>query len=125
MKISANSSLLFIGDSITDCERDWTGGKNDGLGRGYVSMVDSELQNSWPPNPLRILNRGINGNCVTDLEDRWDDDVLAHNPDWLSVMIGINDVWQQYDCALETKEVAIGRNHSSSQRRKSSSLSIA
>ena len=109
MKIPADSTLLFIGDSITDCEREWSGGKNDGLGRGYVSMVDSELRGSWPLNPLRILNRGINGNQVTDLEGRWDDDVLAHQPDWLSVMIGINDVCQQIDCALETKEVAIGR----------------
>lgn len=99
--------LLFIGDSITDCEREWTGGK--GLGNGYVSMVDGDLVASWPPNPLRILNRGVNGNQVTDLEARWDDDVLAHDPDWLSVMIGINDVAQQFDCPMETKEVAMGQ----------------
>jgi lysophospholipase L1-like esterase len=109
MKIPVSSTLLFIGDSITDCEREWTGGRNDGLGRGYVSMVDADLRNSWPPHPLRILNKGIDGNQVTDLEARWDDDVLAHQPDWLSVMIGINDVCQQFDCPLETKEVAIGR----------------
>lgn len=106
MKIPADSTLLFIGDSITDCEREFTGG---GLGNGYVSIIAEEFRRAWPPLEVRILNRGISGNQVADLEARWDDDVLAHQPDWLSVMIGINDAWQQYECALETKEEAIGK----------------
>jgi len=105
MKIPADSALLFIGDSITDCEREFTGA---GLGSGYVSIVAAEFNKSWPPVPMRILNRGVSGNEIPDLEARWDADVLAHEPHWLSVMIGINDASQQYDCALETKEVAIG-----------------
>jgi len=107
VKISECSSLLFIGDSITDCEREWTGDKNGGLGNGYVSMVAAKFANSWPPVSLRILNTGVSGNEVTDLEERWDKDVLAHQPDCLSVMIGINDAWQQFDCAMEPKEVAM------------------
>lgn len=108
MKIPADSRLLFIGDSITDCEREFAGGQNAGLGTGYVSMVAAEFRDAWPPVEVKIINRGVSGNEIPDLEARWDEDVLAHAPDWLSVMIGINDACQQHDCALETKEVAIG-----------------
>ncbi len=62
MIVPADSTLLFIGDSITDCEREWTGGKNNGLGKGYVSMVAAAFDDSWPPVPMRILNRGVSGN---------------------------------------------------------------
>jgi lysophospholipase L1-like esterase len=105
MKIPAGSTLLFIGDSITECEREFRG---NGLGSGYVSMVAAEFRDAWPPAEVKVINRGVSGNEIPDLEARWDKDVLAHAPDWLSVMIGINDACQQYDCALETKEVALG-----------------
>ena len=106
MKIHADSTLLFVGDSITDCEREFVGG---GLGNGYVSMLAEDFRKGWPPLEVKIINRGVSGNQITDLEARWDAYVLAHHPDWLSVKIGINDVWQQFDCALETKEVAMAK----------------
>ena len=53
-----------------------------------------------PEAKVRYLNTGISGNRVTDLEARWEDDVLAHKPHWVSVMIGINDVWRQFDNPL-------------------------
>jgi len=46
---------------------------------------------------------GVGGNTVGDLAARWPSDVLALNPDWLSVMIGINDVWRQFDTRLQTE----------------------
>jgi len=104
MKIPAGSTLLFIGDSITDCEREFVG---SGLGSGYVSMVAEDFRNTWPPVEVTITNRGVSGNQIPDLEARWDADVLAHKPDWLAMKIGINDVWQQFECALETREVAM------------------
>jgi lysophospholipase L1-like esterase len=67
------------------------------LGTGYVSFVDSMLGAKLPEVPVRVLNTGISGNRVTDLEARWQSDVLDLEPDWLSVMIGINDVWRQFD----------------------------
>ena len=67
------------------------------LGEGYVSFVDSILAAAIPEVPVRVLNTGISGNRVTDLAARWQSDVLDLAPDWLSVMIGINDVWRQFD----------------------------
>jgi lysophospholipase L1-like esterase len=47
-----------------------------------------------------VRNVGAGGNTARDLALRWDDDVIAHRPQWLSVMIGINDVWRQFDAPL-------------------------
>ena len=68
-----------------------------GLGDGYVSFVDSLLAALHPEVSIRVLNTGINGHTITDLEARWQSDVLNLSSDWLSVMIGINDVWQQFN----------------------------
>jgi len=94
----ADQNVLFIGDSITDCGRERPVGRRKGnLGVGYVSFIDSILGAALPELPVRVLNTGIGGNRVTDLEARWQSDVLDLDPDWLSVMIGINDVWRQFD----------------------------
>jgi len=94
-----NQKLLFIGDSITDCGRGRPLGQRSGpgLGSGYVSFVDSVLGAAVLETPVRVLNTGISGNRVTDLAARWQTDVLDLEPNWLSVMIGINDVWRQFD----------------------------
>lgn len=67
-----------------------------GLGEGYVSFVDSLLATLYPEADITILNTGSNGHTITDLNARWQRDVLDLSPDWLSIMIGINDVWQQF-----------------------------
>jgi lysophospholipase L1-like esterase len=105
MLIEPNSNLLMIGDSITECERAYPIGEaiNDGLGTGYVGLVNALLNAASPAHKIRVLNMGIGGNTVLDLEARWESDVLALQPDWLSVMIGINDVWQQFDNILRSK----------------------
>lgn len=98
MKIQPNSRLLFIGDSITDCGRKRPIGEGafDGrLGNGYVSLIGAALASVYPDFGIKILNVGISGNTIHDLKYRWASDVLALKPDWLSVLIGINDVWQQ------------------------------
>ena len=99
MKITKGSKLLFIGDSITDCGRSQPAGEGlfDALGKGYVAQVDALLGTVYAHLAIRVVNQGISGNNVLSLRDRWERDVLNHKPDWLSVMIGINDVWRQYD----------------------------
>jgi len=106
MKIQPNTKLVMIGDSITDCGRarpiaeaaSW-----DSLGTGYVSLVNAFLSATLPQARIRVVNMGVGGNTVSDLAARWSSDVLDLKPDWLSVMIGINDVWRQFDTRLQTE----------------------
>lgn len=100
MLIHPHSKLLFIGDSITDAGRtrpNPSEGLFDPMGRGYVTMVDALLGAVYPAHAIRVVNVGNSGNTVRDLSNRWQTDVLDLKPDWLSVMIGINDVWRQFD----------------------------
>ena len=99
MKIHPNSKLLMIGDSITDCGRVYpvAEGPGEALGTGYVSLVNACLTATQPGTGIRVVNMGVNGNTVRDLAIRWDSDVIELKPDWLSIMIGINDVWRQFD----------------------------
>lgn len=85
--------ILFIGDSITDCGRR---GEYAPYGNGYVSLVRALLLARYPALEISFENRGIGGNTVRDLANRWERDVLRERPDWLSVMIGINDVWRLF-----------------------------
>jgi lysophospholipase L1-like esterase len=97
--IAANSKLVMIGDSITDCGRAQPGGEGlfGALGNGYVSMVDALLGVSYPDLNVRVINKGNSGHNVRDLKNRWQTDVLDLKPDWVSIMIGTNDVWRQFD----------------------------
>lgn len=105
MIIAPGSTLLFVGDSITDCGRARPVGESafGGLGTGYVSLVDAYLKVKWGQSRIRVQNMGVGGNTVRDLSARWDDDVLDLEPDWVCVMIGINDVWRQFDRFLEVE----------------------
>jgi lysophospholipase L1-like esterase len=87
--IPAGSTVLFTGDSITDSDRR---GASAPLGNGYVSMVADLVLAKYPEHDLRLINTGISGNNIRDLFDRWTDDVIRLQPDWLSIMIGINDI---------------------------------
>src|SRR5437762_2767741 len=84
--------VLFIGDSITDCGR--REGPHAPYGNGYVALARTFLLARYAELGLEVVNRGIGGNTVRDLAARWQDDVIAEQPDWLSVKIGINDVWR-------------------------------
>jgi lysophospholipase L1-like esterase len=99
MKISPGSTLVMVGDSITEWGREEPlGDKPDDLiGNGYVQYVDSLVGAAYPGYGLRIRNMGYGGDTVRDLDARWQKHVLDLHPDWLSVMIGINDVWRQFD----------------------------
>jgi len=105
-RLPARTRFLFIGDSITDAGRDPSGEATPwgapGTGRGYVSFIEAWFGATRPADQIRVINRGTSGHTVRDLAARWQADVLASPPDWLSIMIGINDVWRQFDTPLRT-----------------------
>ncbi|HZX02078.1 SGNH/GDSL hydrolase family protein [Kribbella sp.] len=83
-------TVVFAGDSVTDCGR-----RTDpsGLGDGYVRNLYDDFGDNRPT----VVNAGISGNRAVDLAARWADDVLAHDPALVSILIGINDTWRRYD----------------------------
>lgn len=87
-------TLLFIGDSITDAGR--RDDQTRHLGWGYVAYVADLLAALYPERRLRILNHGVSGDRVVELHRRWETDVIAHQPHWVSLSIGINDVWRRF-----------------------------
>lgn len=89
--------VLFQGDSITDAGRK-KGGEpvpNDqaAMGSGYAWLAAADLLVDNPDWGLKVFNRGISGNKVYQLAERWDADCLALNPNVLSILIGVNDIW--------------------------------
>lgn len=93
MRFTETDRLLFAGDSITDSSRD----RDDpaALGKGYVRQIADRLSDG-----PEVLNKGLNGNRIYDLEARWTTDVLAFRPTVLTVKIGINDTWRTFDRGL-------------------------
>lgn len=108
---NTGNTVLFQGDSITDAGRDKKRElPNDArsFGRGYALLTGSHLLNAMPEKQLKIYNRGISGNKVFQLADRWDKDCLELKPDVLSILIGVNDYWHKrngkYDGTVEVYE---------------------
>jgi lysophospholipase L1-like esterase len=92
MTVSLPQRYLFIGDSVTDCDRLVT---PDGLGNGYVRFISDGLRSD--ARQITVLNRGISGNRVGDLRARWKEDCLDLQPSLVSILVGINDTWRRYD----------------------------
>jgi lysophospholipase L1-like esterase len=86
--LKPGSTVMFTGDSITDCHRLET---DEPLGYGYPLGVAGQWGLSHPERPVRWLNSGISGNKVLDLEPRWKQDVLDTGADVVSILVGIND----------------------------------
>ena len=86
-------TLLFQGDSITDCGRITSGGAGypkDLWGPGYAGNIATQLMGDQP-GKWQIINRGISGNRIVDLYARWRIDALNFSPDIISILIGVND----------------------------------
>ena len=96
--LAVGTRILFQGDSITDARRDRKADKaNDanGLGNGYPFFAAGEMLRDHAGLKLEIFNRGISGNKVPDLEARWQTDCLDLQPNVLSILIGVNDIWHK------------------------------
>lgn len=90
--------ILFQGDSITDVGRNRTvaGANNAGaLGGGYPLIAASHMMRAHPDSGLQILNRGVSGDKVPQLQARWETDTIALKPDILSILVGVNDLWHK------------------------------
>lgn len=90
-----NDLILFTGDSITDCERD----RNDpaSLGTGYVHMLAEQLKSEHAELNIRFRNTGISGDSTCHLVARWDEACINIQPDWISILVGVNNTWRRYD----------------------------
>jgi len=90
--------ILFQGDSITEWGRtlgDTNINTYNSLGSSYPFAVASNLLAQYPAKNLTFYNRGISGNKVPQLAERWDADCLALKPNVLSILIGVNDHWHK------------------------------
>lgn len=94
-----NDRIVFAGDSVTDMSSAQPVGEGlfENLGRSYVRIIENMLVTWYPELNIRVTNSGISGNTSRDLLARFERDVTALKPDWVSICIGINDVWRQFD----------------------------
>jgi lysophospholipase L1-like esterase len=90
-RLSPGSTILFQGDSITDGGR-WKGNDwNHIMGQGYAFIIAGKIGYKYPSQKYLFVNRGVSGNKVPDLEERWEDDTISIKPNILSILIGVND----------------------------------
>jgi lysophospholipase L1-like esterase len=94
--LNKDDIILFQGDSITEWGRDkskTTANDFNSLGSGYVLLAATGILREYANKNLSIYNKGISGNKVFQLADRWDTDTIAIKPNVLSIMVGVNDYW--------------------------------
>lgn len=97
----AGNRILFQGDSITDGGRGRNNDQNHILGHSYAFLIAAEYGGAFPERKLEFINRGISGNKVPDLLNRWDKDALELKPTVVSILIGVNDIWHPLNAGQE------------------------
>ncbi len=93
-----HSVILFQGNSITDAGRTRSRiGPNSpaGLGFGYARKIADALLENYPEGYLQLYNRGVSGDLIQNMNSRWEGDSLRLLPDLISILIGVNDTWNQ------------------------------
>lgn len=98
ISIKQNSVVLFQGDSVTDCHRD----RNDitSMGESYVKGISEYLDKF----NIQVINKGIAGNKVNNLLERFESDFKLIQPDYIFILIGVNDTWHDYPKQKSTKQ---------------------
>lgn len=86
-------TILFQGDSITDTNR--IREREENIGAGYALLASAEL-GYLNPAQYKFINKGISGNQIVDLYARMKTDILNIKPDYMSILIGVNDVWHGF-----------------------------
>ena len=84
-------TFLFQGDSITDANRVDENQDNFGLGCGYALLLASEVERNTK-DKIKFVNRGNSGDRITDVYARIKEDIINLKPDYMSILIGVNDV---------------------------------
>jgi lysophospholipase L1-like esterase len=103
--LTKGATVLFIGDSITDGGRARTGSDyNHTMGQDYAFIIAATLGHQLAERDLTFINRGISGNRVGDLRERWQGDVLDVKPDVLSILVGVNDTLGKNPASAEEFE---------------------
>ena len=87
--------ILFQGDSITDVGRNTHNGSLVSIGQGYACLIAARLGADCPCR-FDFINLGISGNRIVDVYARIKCDCWNHEPDLLSILIGVNDVWHEF-----------------------------
>lgn len=101
--------ILFQGDSVTDAGRDYSDSSD--MGNGYPRYASAMLQDAFPDLDLEFVNLGISGNRTENLVARLERDFIEIQPDVVSIMIGINDVWHHYSHNILTTDEAFEANY--------------
>lgn len=101
LQVQSGQKVLFIGDSITDAGRR---AAERPYGIGYASLFRDMLIAREPEKQIEIINKGIGGNTAWQMRDRWTDDMLFFKPDYLVILIGINDLHQGIRGNMEKDE---------------------
>lgn len=102
--------IVFQGDSITDAGRDKRNYHH--MGNGYPKYTSEILTERFPEVDFEFINQGISGNRTDQLFDRLYPDAIAFEPDVISVLIGINDIWHRYSSGrIETTDEQIELNY--------------
>lgn len=109
LTLKSDDTLLFYGDSITDCGRDR--GDPAKLGGGYVAQIGARVQVAMAAPELKVFNLGVSGNRVFDLETRLEGEVLPLRPSVVTFLIGINDTWRRYDRGLVSEIAAFQESY--------------
>lgn len=108
MLLKPNDKFVMIGDSITDVGRTQPYGEGlfEPYGKGYPNLVNALLGAVYPELQIRVVNVGTSGHTTRELKERWKRDVIDLKPQWVSCMIGTNDVWRHFDMPWQ-KEVHV------------------
>ena len=102
--------LLFQGDSITDAGRDKRNYYH--MGKGYPKYAVELIKEAFPDADIEFINQGISGNRTDQLFDRLYPDAIALEPDVISILIGINDIWHRHGAGkIETTDEQIAVNY--------------
>jgi lysophospholipase L1-like esterase len=101
--------ILFQGDSVTDAGRDRSDPHD--MGNGYPRYASAMIQDSFPDTELEFVNLGIGGNRTEHLVERLETDFIEIQPDIISIMIGVNDVWHHYSHGIETSDERFEQNY--------------